>query len=72
MSTQSYMYIPLGAVVFVASVFSQSLGGASITQTTTALLFVSGGLRLVQSIPIRSNANAAADWMEKLGSDLHA
>src|SRR5262249_50508464 len=49
-----------------------SLAGASITQTTTALLFVVGAaFGLVQSIPILSNANAAADRLEQLDSDLH-
>jgi len=72
-STQSYMYILLGAVVFVAPVFSSSLAGESITQTTTALLFVVGAaFGLVQSIPILSNANAAADRLAKLDVDLHA
>jgi putative ATP-binding cassette transporter len=72
-STQSYMYILLGAVVFVAPTFSTSLAGASITQTTTALLFVVGAaFGLVQSIPILSNANAAADRLEQLDVDLHA
>ena len=72
-STQSYVYILLGAVVFVAPLFSASLTGSSITQTTTALLFVVGAsLGLVQSIPILSNANAAADRLEQLNSDLHA
>ena len=72
-STQSYMYILLGAVVFVAPIFSSSFAGESITQTTTALLFVVGAaFGLVQSIPILSNANAAADRLEKLDSDLHA
>jgi putative pyoverdin transport system ATP-binding/permease protein len=70
-STQAYVYILLGAVVFVAPLFSESLTGSSITQTTTALLFVVGAsLGLVQSIPIFSNANAAADRLAKLASDL--
>src|SRR5208282_4497447 len=34
-SAQSYMYILLGAVVFVAPAFSTSFGGESITKTTT-------------------------------------
>ncbi len=72
-STQSYIYILLGAVVFVAPLFSESLTGGSITKTTTALLFVVGAsLGLVQSIPILSNANAAADRLEELDADLHA
>jgi len=71
-STQSYVYILLGAVVFAAPLFSESLAGASIMKTTTALLFVVGAtLGLVQSIPILSNANAAADRLEQLDSDLH-
>jgi len=49
------------------------LAGESITQTTTALLFVVGAaFGLVQSIPILSNANAAADRLAKLDVDLHA
>lgn len=71
-STQAYVYILLGAVVFVAPVFSESLTGGSIMKTTTALLFVVGAsLGLVQSIPILSNANAAANRLEQLASDLH-
>jgi len=72
-SVQSYMYILLGAVVFVAPRFSDSLGGTSITKATTALLFVVGAcFGLVQSIPILSNANAAADRLDELEADLHA
>ncbi len=37
-SAQSYMYILLGAVVFVAPQFSELGAGASITKVTTALL----------------------------------
>ena len=71
-STQAYVYILLGTVVFVAPLFSESLTGGSIMKTTTALLFVVGAsLGLVQSIPIFSNANAAADRLEQLASDLH-
>lgn len=71
-SAQSYMYILLGAVVFVAPQFSAALGaGASITKVTTALLYVVGAVfGLVQSIPILMNANAAADRMEQLDSAL--
>jgi putative ATP-binding cassette transporter len=70
-SSQTYMYLLLAAVVFVAPAFSQSLGGESITKTTTALLFVIGAyFGLVQSIPILLNANAAADRLAKLESDL--
>ena len=70
-SAQSYMYILLGAVVFVAPQFSDSLGGASITKVTTALLYVVGAcFGLVQSIPVLMNANAAADRMESLDTAL--
>jgi putative ATP-binding cassette transporter len=69
-SSQSYMYLLLAAVVFAAPVFSASLNGAA-TKTTTALLFVVGAyFGLVQSIPILLNANAAADRLAKLESDL--
>jgi putative ATP-binding cassette transporter len=72
-SVQSYMYILLGAVVFAAPRLSESLGGESITKATTALLFVVGAcFGLVQSIPILMNANAAADRLQKLVSDLNA
>ncbi len=71
-SAQSYMYILLGAVVFVAPQFSDTLGGgASITKVTTALLYVVGAcFGLVQSIPILMNANAAADRMDQLDAAL--
>ena len=71
-SAQSYMYILLGAVVFVAPQFSAALGaGASITKVTTALLYVVGAVfGLVQAIPILMNANAAADRMEQLDAAL--
>lgn len=72
-SAQSYMYVLLAAVVFVAPAFSATLGGAPTTKITTALLFVIGAcFGLVQSIPVLMNANAAADRLEKLESDLHA
>jgi len=72
-SVQSYMYVLLGAVVFAAPRFGESLGGASIPKATTALLFVVGAcFGLVQSIPILLNANAAADRLQKLVEDLSA
>ncbi len=72
-SAQTSMYILLGAVVFVAPHFSDSLGSGSITKTTTALLFVVGAcFGLVQSIPILMNANAAADRMSQLEAALEA
>ncbi|HEX9237913.1 MAG TPA: cyclic peptide export ABC transporter [Xanthobacteraceae bacterium] len=66
-TSQISMYILLGAVVFVAPNLSDSLGGASIAKTTTALLFVVGAcFGLVQSIPILLNANASADRIARL------
>jgi len=72
-TSQISMYVLLGAVVFIAPQFSASLGGSSLTQTTTALMFVVGAcFGLVQSIPVLMNANAAADRIEKLEADLQA
>jgi len=72
-TSQFSMYILLGAVVFVAPQFSESLGGASLTKTTTALMFVVGAcFGLVQSIPVLLNANAAADRIAQLEADLRA
>jgi putative pyoverdin transport system ATP-binding/permease protein len=66
-TSQISMYILLGAVVFVAPNLSNTLGGASIAKTTTALLFVVGAcFGLVQSIPILLNANAAAGRIDRL------
>jgi putative ATP-binding cassette transporter len=57
----------------VAPNLSDSLGGASISKTTTALLFVVGAcFGLVQSIPILLNANSAADRIDQLGTALAA
>jgi putative ATP-binding cassette transporter len=71
-SAQSYMYILLGAVVFVAPQFNDTLGGdAAITKVTTALLYIVGAcFGLVQAIPILMNANAAADRMDRLDAEL--
>src|SRR5580693_4131409 len=70
-TSQISMYILLGAVVFVAPNLSDTLGGASIAKTTTALLFVVGAcFGLVQSIPILLNANAAADRIARLEAAL--
>jgi putative ATP-binding cassette transporter len=70
-SSQAYMYLLLAIVVFVAPLFSTASGTASITKTTTALLFVIGAFfGLVQSIPVLLNANAAADRLAKLEVDL--
>ena len=72
-SSQIAMYVLLGAVVFAAPQFSESLGGASLTNTTTALMFVVGAcFGLVQSIPILLNANASADRIDQLEAALRA
>src|SRR5260370_12313641 len=64
---QSSMYAMLGAIVFAVPAFSDSLGGASITKTVTALVFVIVAcFGLVQSIPILSAANAPSDNVERL------
>jgi putative ATP-binding cassette transporter len=70
-ATQGYMYILLGAIVFVAPQFSDALGGASIAKITAALLYVIGScFSLVQTIPILMNANAAADRIANLETTL--
>ena len=72
-TSQFSMYVLLGAVVFVAPQFSESLGGSSLTNTTTALMFVVGAaFGLVQSIPVMLNANAAADRIDQLEAALRA
>jgi len=70
-NSQISMYVLLGAVVFVAPTLGDSLGGASISKATTALLFVVGAcFGLVQSIPVLLNANAAANRIEELETAL--
>jgi putative ATP-binding cassette transporter len=72
-TSQISMYVLLGAVVFVAPQFSEALGGAALTKTTTALMFIVGAcFGLVQSIPILLNANAAADRIEQLEAAMRA
>jgi putative ATP-binding cassette transporter len=72
-SSQVSMYVLLGAVVFVAPQLSDTLGGASLTQTTTALMFVVGAcFGLVQSIPVLLTANASADRIAQLEVTLRA
>lgn len=72
-ASQISMYVLLGAVVFVAPQFGDTLGGSSLTNTTTALMFVVGAcFGLVQSIPILVNANAAADRIARLETELQA
>ncbi|MGA8823452.1 MAG: cyclic peptide export ABC transporter [Pseudolabrys sp.] len=72
-TSQFSMYVLLGAVVFVAPQFSDTLGGAALTKTTTALMFIVGAcFGLVQSIPILLNANAAADRIVQLENAMRA
>ena len=72
-TSQISMYVLLGAVVFIAPQFSGELGGAALTKTTTALMFIVGAcFGLVQSIPVLLNANAAADRIEQLEIALRA
>jgi putative ATP-binding cassette transporter len=72
-SSQVSMYLLLGAVVFVAPQLSSTLTGASLTKTTTALMFVVGAcFGLVQSIPVLLTANAAADRIHQLEKTLQA
>lgn len=72
-SSQVSMYLLLGAVVFVAPQLSSTLTGASLTKTTTALMFVVGAcFGLVQSIPVLLTANAAADRIYQLEKTLQA
>jgi len=70
---QSSLYAMLGAIVFVVPVLSTTLGGASIAKTVTALVFILGTcFGLVNTIPILTTANAAADNIERLEARLSA
>ena len=70
--SQIAMYCLLGAVVFIAPVLSSS-GGAGITKAILALLFVVGAsFGLVQSLPMLTTANGAADRIHRLETDLLA
>jgi putative ATP-binding cassette transporter len=64
---QSSLYTLVGAVAFVVPVLSESLEPGSITKTVTALVFIVGAcFGLVQSIPVITSANDAADNIQKL------
>src|SRR3984893_3282463 len=70
---QSSMYAMLGAIVFAVPVLSDTLAGASIGKTVTALVCVIGAcFGLVQSIHILSATNAAAANIERLEARLAA
>jgi putative ATP-binding cassette transporter len=70
---QTSLYGLLGTIVFVVPTLSESLAGASIMKTVTALVFIVGAcFGLVQSIPIITAANAAADTIERVENQLKA
>jgi putative ATP-binding cassette transporter len=70
---QSAMYAMLGAIAFAVPVLSDTLGGASISKTITALVFILGAcFGLVNTIPILTAANAAADNIDRLETLLSA
>ena len=70
--SQSSMYLLLAAVVFVVPAFSDTKGG-SITQVTTALMFVVGVcMGIVQTIPVLLAADVASDNIERLEAKLRA
>jgi putative ATP-binding cassette transporter len=69
---QSSMFVLLGAMVFAVPTLSAT-EGSSIAKTTTALMFVVGAcFGLVQTIPVLTAANAAADNMQRLEERLRA
>jgi putative ATP-binding cassette transporter len=70
--SQSSMYLLLAAVVFMVPAFSDTKGG-SITQVTTALMFVVGVcMGIVQTIPVLLAADVASDNIERLEARLRA
>jgi cyclic peptide transporter len=70
--SQVAMYLLLGAVVFMAPALSGSAGSGT-TKAILALLFVVGAcFGLVQSIPMLASANAAAERIGQLETDLLA
>ena len=69
--SQGSAYVLLGAMVFVVPAFSSDTLGASIQKTTMALLYVVAScFGLVQSLPLFTAANAAADNIEQLETKL--
>jgi putative pyoverdin transport system ATP-binding/permease protein len=69
--SQVAMFLLLGAVVFIVPQLSG--GATSITKAILALLFVAGAsFSVVQSIPMLASANAAADRISQLESELLA
>jgi putative ATP-binding cassette transporter len=71
-SSQTSMYVLLGAVVFVVPMLSSVTEG-SIAKTTMAVLFIIGAcFGLVQAVPVMQTASAAAEGFEKLEARLQA
>jgi putative pyoverdin transport system ATP-binding/permease protein len=70
--SQSSVYLLLGAIVFVAPVLAGTQPD-TIAKTTTATLFVVGAcFGFVQSIPVLTAANTAADNIARLETRLRA
>jgi putative ATP-binding cassette transporter len=70
--SQIAMFLLLGAVVFVAPQLSQA-GSSAVSKAILALLFVVGAsFALVQSIPMMTAADAAADRIAQLEAALLA
>ncbi len=68
---QTSLYTLLGAVAFVVPLFSDTLGGGTVTKAVTALVFIVGAcFGLVQSIPIVAAASAAAEKITVLEEQL--
>jgi putative ATP-binding cassette transporter len=72
LSSQTFMYVLLGAVVFIVPAIS-SVEEGSISKTTMAVLFVIGAcFGLVQAVPVMQTASVAADGFERLEARLQA
>lgn len=70
--SQTFMYVLLGAVVFVVPALS-TVSEGSLSKTTMAVLFVIGAcFGLVQAVPVMQTASVAADGFEKLEARLQA
>jgi len=68
---QTSMFLLLGIIVFAGPVLFQSVGGDAVSKSITALLFMVGAcFHLVQSIPVLANADAAAERLETLESEI--
>jgi cyclic peptide transporter len=64
---QSSLYALLGVAAFVVPVLSTASESGSVTKTITALVFIVGACSgLIQTIPIVTAANEAADSIQRL------